>query len=71
MKINIGSIDRIVRIIAGLSMVALFFLLDGNLRWFGLLGVVLLLTAFIGWCPAYSVLGIATNRFGRKPVRRR
>ena len=57
-------------IIVGILLLSLFFVLDGNLRWLGLLGVVLLLTAFVGWCPAYSVLGIATNPFGRKPIRR-
>jgi hypothetical protein len=36
------------------------FVLDGGLRWLGLLGLVPLSTALLGYCPAYTLLGIRT-----------
>lgn len=57
---NIGKADRIVRIIVGLAVLSLIFLLEGNARWFGLIRIVPILTAFIGWCPAYTIFGIKT-----------
>ncbi|MBU6297692.1 MAG: DUF2892 domain-containing protein [Alphaproteobacteria bacterium] len=55
---NVGPIDRIARIIVGLTLVALaiFQLLD-PWAW---IGVVPLVTGVIGWCPAYLPLGITT-----------
>lgn len=55
---NIGSIDRVLRVVAGLAALSLVFILEGSTRWFGLIGVVPLLTALVGWCPVYSVFGI-------------
>ncbi|MDR2852792.1 MAG: DUF2892 domain-containing protein [Burkholderiaceae bacterium] len=55
---NIGSIDRIIRIVVGLAILSLYFV-GPQSRW-ALLGLVPLLTAFIGWCPPYSMLGINT-----------
>lgn len=60
MKQNIGSIDKTIRIIAGLAILSLLFLLEGNARWFGLIGLVPILTAFVGFCPAYMPFGIST-----------
>ncbi len=60
MNINVGSIDRVVRVVLGLALLSTFFLLAGPLRWLALVGVVLLLTAVFGLCPLYSVLGINT-----------
>ncbi len=59
MQRNVGSVDRTVRIIAGLGIIAagLYF---GS--WWGAIGAVPLLTGFIGWCPAYSPFGISTCR---------
>lgn len=62
MDINVGSIDRVFRIVLGLGLLSLFFILDGNARWFGLVGIVLLVTALIGWCPIYKVCGTRTGR---------
>lgn len=58
---NIGTLDRVVRISAGLLLLTSVFLLQGNIRWFGLVGLVPLITAFAGWCPAYTLLGISTR----------
>jgi hypothetical protein len=60
MSINVGSIDRVVRVVLGLALLSTFFLLEGPLRWLALAGLVLLLTAAFGLCPLYSVLGINT-----------
>lgn len=60
MTANMGSIDRIVRAIVGLALLSLIFLLDGGARWFGLIGIVPLATAVLGWCPAYLPFGIST-----------
>ena len=60
MKQNIGSIDKAIRIIAGLAILSLLFLLEGNARWLGLIGLGPILTAFVGFCPAYMPFGIST-----------
>ncbi len=57
---NVGSVDRILRIVLGLALLSLLFLLDGNARWLGLIGLVPLATALLGWCPAYSALGVSS-----------
>lgn len=63
---NIGPIDTAVRIVLGLVLLSLIFVLQGELRWVGLIGVVPLLTALVGNCPLYSVLGLSTcSRAGR------
>jgi hypothetical protein len=60
MNTNVGSVDRAVRIVAGLALLSLVFLLNGSARWLGLIGVVPLLTASFRFCPLYTVLGIST-----------
>lgn len=60
MEKNVGGIDRTVRIIAGLVILSLFFVLDENVKWWALVGAVPLLTGLIGWCPAYLPFGLRT-----------
>ena len=60
MNPNVGTVDRDIRVLIGLGLLSLFFILDGNARWFGLIGFVPLLTAGIRFCPLYTVLGIRT-----------
>jgi hypothetical protein len=60
MKPNVGSIDRVVRIILGIALLSLLFILEGNARWFGLIGIVPLMTATMRFCPLYAVLGMNT-----------
>lgn len=57
---NVGPVDKAVRIVLGLLLLSLLFVLDGNLRWIGLVGLVPLLTALMGNCPLYSVFGVST-----------
>lgn len=60
MAVNVGGIDRGLRIIVGIAVLALFFLLEGNARYWALLGFVPLLTGLFKVCPLYSILGIST-----------
>ncbi len=60
MKANVGSIDRILRIAAGIALLALLFILPGNERWWGLIGLLPLATGLFSFCPAYTLLGINT-----------
>lgn len=60
MKQNVGSVDRVIRIILGLALLAFYFLGEGSMRWIGLIGIIPLATAALGTCPLYSILGIST-----------
>jgi hypothetical protein len=62
MKANVGGIDRVVRIIAGLAILSLYFVLEGNARWWALAGLVVLATGVIRWCPAYLPFGISSSK---------
>ena len=55
---NAGTLDRALRAILGLVLIALT--LTGTLGAWGWIGVVPLVTAVLGWCPAYTLLGIKT-----------
>lgn len=58
MKANVGGIDRILRIVAGLVLIALAAM--GTIGVWGYIGVVPLATGLIGWCPAYLPFGLST-----------
>lgn len=60
MNKNIGNVERVVRIIAGIAILSLIFFLEGDSRWWGLIGAVPLTTGLLGWCPPYALLGIST-----------
>lgn len=60
MKPNVGGIDRALRFVAGIVLLSLLVLLEGDARWWGLVGLVPLGTALLRWCPAYPMLGINT-----------
>jgi hypothetical protein len=57
---NVGGIDRTLRIVAGIALLSLFFVLEGNARYWGLIGIVPILTGTLRWCPAYLPFGIST-----------
>lgn len=61
---NVGSADRVVRIVLGLVLLSLVFVLEGGARWLGLIGLVLIVTGFVRYCPAYGLLGVRTCRTG-------
>jgi hypothetical protein len=60
MKVNEGSLDRIIRVILGLIILSLWFVLQGNAKYLALIGLIPILTALIGWCPLYSIFGLNT-----------
>jgi hypothetical protein len=62
---NIGDVDKIIRVIIGLALLSLLFLVEGNARWWGLIGIGPILTVVMGWCPGYSLIGISTRKPGK------
>lgn len=56
---NEGNVDRFIRIVAGLVLLALVFV--GPQTWWGMLGIVPLVTGAMGFCPLYRVFGIDTS----------
>jgi len=60
MNANVGGIDRILRIVVGIAVLSLFFVLEGNARYWALLGIVPILTGTFRFCPAYLPFGINT-----------
>jgi hypothetical protein len=67
MTTNLGTIDRVLRIVVGLALLASALGLFGAAYqsvW-GWIGVVALLTAIVSWCPAYAVLGVRTCKQAR------
>lgn len=60
-KTNVGGIDRILRIVVGLALIAGFFLnTESAWRWLYLIGFVPLVTGLLQTCPLYSILGMNT-----------
>ncbi|MEN6319707.1 MAG: DUF2892 domain-containing protein [Syntrophaceae bacterium] len=57
MKCNVGKTDRTIRIVLGLVviMAGIYFK-----SWWGVIGLVPILTAIIRWCPVYAILGLST-----------
>jgi len=58
MKINVGTVDRVLRIVVGLALIGL--VASGNVGLWGWIGVVPLLTGVFRFCPAYTLLGVNT-----------
>ncbi len=58
MSKNEGTLDRILRVIVGLGLLAMVFV--GPQTAWGWIGLVPLLTGLVGYCPLYAVLGIKT-----------
>jgi hypothetical protein len=57
-NVNVGTIDRSLRVVAGLALIALAA--TGTVGLWGYIGVVPLLTGLFRVCPAYSILGMNT-----------
>ncbi len=55
---NVGSIDKILRVVIGLALIALVFV--GPKTPWGWIGLVPLATAALSWCPLYSIIGVRT-----------
>jgi len=63
MKKNLGSVERAIRVIAGIAILSLAFV--GPQSPWAYLGIIPLATGLMGWCPAYALLGISTCRNGK------
>ena len=64
MTTNVGTLDRIARIVVGIALIAfaLGYVAPGtSWSWVGWIGVVPILTAMFGTCPAYSLFGMSTR----------
>ncbi len=58
---NVGGIDRILRIVVGIALIAGFFLNpEGSYRWLYLIGIVPLVTGLTSSCLIYKILGVNT-----------
>jgi hypothetical protein len=63
MSTNVGPIDRAIRAIVGLLLIAYAIPVgfpETGWNWIGWIGIVPLLTAIVGFCPAYTVFGLST-----------
>jgi hypothetical protein len=60
MKANVGGLDKVIRIGIGIALLTAVFWLEGPLRWWGLVGIIPLLTGVFGYCPLYAPLGLST-----------
>jgi len=63
MTVNVGMIDRAARIVLGLLLIGFAIPLgfpNTGWNWVGWIGVIPIVTAVIGNCPAYSLLGVST-----------
>lgn len=62
MQTNVGTADRVIRIIVGVVLLSLLYFLEGNARYWGLIGIIPIVTALVGWCPTYLLVGVNTCR---------
>lgn len=58
MQRNVGTVDRVIRIVVGLVLIALVFW-GPQTNW-GWIGLIPLISGILGWCPAYMLLGVNT-----------
>ena len=59
MKKNVGSTDKILRYILGILIIALGLVYNS---WWGIIGLVPIFTAAMGWCPLYALFKTSTNK---------
>ncbi len=59
MECNVGKTDRMIRIVAGAAIVALGVYFQS---WWGAIGLIPIVTATLGWCPAYVPFGISSHK---------
>lgn len=68
MTANIGYVDRVIRFVIGLLLLSIVVFVPSHARWFGLIGLLPLVTAMLGECPVYTILGISTVKRDEHPV---
>ncbi len=60
MKQNVGGIDRILRLVAGVALIAWGYV--NGPSWLMIVGIIPLFTAAIGWCPLYLPFGLSSKK---------
>ncbi len=60
MTTNVGTIDRALRVIIGIALLWFAIASTSSYSWIGWIGVIPLITALVGICPLYSILGVST-----------
>ena len=63
MNKNVGGLDKNIRLILGVAIIVFGYL---NNSWWGTIGLVLILTALISWCPAYVPFKLSTIKNNNK-----
>jgi hypothetical protein len=58
MKRNLGTVERVIRVVAGAGILSLVFV--GPQSLWGLIGIIPLATGLIGYCAAYQIVGFST-----------
>lgn len=69
MTANVGMFDRVIRIVVGILLIAFALRLgfpETGWNWIGWIGVIPILTAIFGYCPAYTIIGLSTCPLTRK-----
>ncbi len=59
MKVNIGKSDRVIRLVLGVVIILSGIYLKS---WWGIIGIVPVITALLNFCPVWSLLGISTKK---------
>jgi hypothetical protein len=62
MKVNEATWDRVLRVIVGLFLLSLLFWVEGNGKYWGLIGLLPLITGLVGYCPGYSLFKFSTRK---------
>lgn len=60
MNYNISGVDRFIRVVIGISLFGFAVLSSKPYHWWGLLGLILVISGMLGFCPSYAMLGINT-----------
>ena len=58
MKFNVGTLDRSIRFVLGAVIIGAGIFYQS---WWGVIGLLLIITGFIGWCPAYAIFNFDTG----------
>lgn len=64
MQKNVGSAERVIRVVAGLGLISLVFI--GPQTPWGWIGLLPIATGLSGWCPIYTLFGISTCPVNKK-----
>jgi hypothetical protein len=62
MQINVGAMDRALRMVIGFALMMVIFFVPGPAKWWGFFGIIPFLTGAMGWCPLYLPFRLSTAR---------